>query len=344
VLKCDSSHVAKGRSAVTDSWRERTHQVGWVLLPLRAFLALVFIYGGLSKIADRRFLDASSPLSIRASVAAVRIGSPISDLLGPVQAHSFGVGVVIAAAELAVGLGVLLGLLTRVAAVGGMALALSLWLTVSWRAQPWYTSADLVYLFALTPLVLAGSGGVLSADAWLERARRARPGVGEDRTRRALLAGGVAVGAAMLMAGSTLFRRTGHSAAAGAGGPAGSATAPGSAASSGSVPPSGSSAPAGAIRLTAVADVPVGGGHMVTDSATDATVWVLQLQRGQFTAYDATCSHQGCTVDFVSPGDGFACPCHGARFDAQGQVVNGPAPRGLTAVPVVVDGADIRTR
>jgi thiosulfate dehydrogenase [quinone] large subunit len=304
---------------MSESWRERSQQVGWVLLPLRAFLAFVFLYGGLSKIADRRFLDPSSPLSMHASIAAVRNSSPIGGLLGPVQAHSFGFGVLMAAAELAVGLGVLLGLFTRVAAAGGMLLALPLWLTVSWGAQPWFTSADLVYLFAFIPLLVAGSGGVLAADAWLARMRDAHPGVGEDRTRRALLAGAAVVAGAVLLGWSALFRRNPRTA---------SAHAP--------------DQPQQPVTLTAVADVPVGGARKVTDSATDQAVWVLQLQPGRFTAYDAICPHQGCTVNFVSPSDGFACPCHGSRFDTQGGVLNGPAQRGLTAIPVVADGADVR--
>lgn len=305
---------------MSQPWRDRTQQVGWVLLPLRAFLAFVFIYGGLSKIADRRFLDASSPLSMHASVTAIRNSSPIGALLGPVQAHSFGFGVLMAAAELAVGLGVLLGLLTRVAAAGGMVLALSLWLSVSWGAQPWFTSADLVYLFAFTPLLVAGSGGVLAADAWLDRVREANPGVGEDRTRRTLLAGALAFAGVALLGGSALFRRTRRSAS-----------------------PAAADAPAQPATLTAAAAVPVGGGRQVTDSATGDPAWVLQLQAGHFTAYDAICPHQGCTVNFVSASDGFACPCHGSRFDTQGRVLNGPAPRGLTAIPVVVLGADVRT-
>lgn len=324
---------------MTESWRERTNQVGWVLLPLRAFLALVFIYGGLSKIADRRFLDASSPLSMHSSVVAVRNSSPIGDLLGPVQAHSFGFGIVMAAAELAVGLGVLLGLFTRVAALGGMALALSLWLTVSWGAQPWFTSADLVYLFAFTPLLVAGAGGVLSADAWLARASRTRPGIRADRTRRAVLAATVAVAGAALLDGSALFRRTGRRgpAAAGSTDPSGTAASPGSAGSSGSA---GTAGPA----LTAAAKVPVGGARKVTGTAAADTLWVLQLTAGQFTAYDATCPHEGCAVNFVSASDGFDCPCHGSRFDARGQLVNGPAQRGLTAVPVVLDGPEVREK
>ncbi len=72
-------------------------------------------------------------------------------------------------------------------------------------------------------------------------------------------------------------------------------------------------------------------------------MWVLQLTAGKFTAYDATCPHQGCPVGFVSPDEGFACPCHGSRFDAEGHLLNGPAQRGLTPVPVVLDGPDLRT-
>ena len=84
------------RDPMTDAWRERTQQVGWVLLPVRACLAVVFGYGGLSKIADRRFLDPSSPLSMHASVVAASPFSPIGDWLAPVQAHSFGFGLLMA--------------------------------------------------------------------------------------------------------------------------------------------------------------------------------------------------------------------------------------------------------
>lgn len=319
---------------MTAPWRGRANQVGWVLLPLRGFLAFVFIYAGLSKIADRRFLDATSPLSMHSSVAAIRSTSPIGGLLGPVEAHSFGFGVLMAAAELAVGLGMLLGLFTRVAAAGGMVLALSLWLTVSWGAQPWFTSADVVYLFAFTPVLIAGAGGVLAADAWLERAREAHPGVGEDRTRRSLLAGAVAVVAAVLLGGSALFRRSASSTSQAGNSPDQSNPGP-------TAPPS-SGGGSGAV-LTSATKVPVGGAHQATDSSTADPVWVLQLQKGKFTAYDAICPHQGCPVSFLSAGEGFACPCHGSRFDSQGHVLNGPAQRGLTQIPVVLDGSEVRT-
>jgi thiosulfate dehydrogenase [quinone] large subunit len=45
-----------------------------------------------------------------------------------------------------------------------MVLAATLFLTVSFHSSPYYTGADIVFLFAWLPLVLAGSGGVLSLD------------------------------------------------------------------------------------------------------------------------------------------------------------------------------------
>ena len=46
-------------------------------------------------------------------------------------------------------------------------LSLMLVLTVSFHSTPYYTGADIVFVFAWTPLVLAGSDPVLSADAAL---------------------------------------------------------------------------------------------------------------------------------------------------------------------------------
>ncbi len=44
-------------------------------------------------------------------------------------------------------------------------------------------------------------------------------------------------------------------------------------------------------------------------------------------AISTTCTHLGCTVAVTA--QGFACPCHGSRFDATGKVIGGPAPRAL---------------
>jgi len=44
-------------------------------------------------------------------------------------------------------------------------------------------------------------------------------------------------------------------------------------------------------------------------------------------AISTTCTHLGCIVGVSETG--FACPCHGSRFDQDGNVTGGPAPRPL---------------
>ena len=51
-----------------------------------------------------------------------------------------------------------------------------------------------------------------------------------------------------------------------------------------------------------------------------------------FTALSLVCTHLGCTLE--SQSDGFACPCHGSRFDLLGKVKRGPASRPLVSLRV----------
>lgn len=44
-------------------------------------------------------------------------------------------------------------------------------------------------------------------------------------------------------------------------------------------------------------------------------------------AISITCTHLGCIVGVADTG--FACPCHGSRFDQDGNVTGGPAPSPL---------------
>jgi cytochrome b6-f complex iron-sulfur subunit len=45
-------------------------------------------------------------------------------------------------------------------------------------------------------------------------------------------------------------------------------------------------------------------------------------------AVSNTCTHLGCVVTTTDVG--FDCPCHGSRFDPDGSVLGGPAPRALS--------------
>ena len=126
------------------------------------------------------------------------------------------------------------------------------------------------------------------------------------RRRTVLRAAGVGgagvAGAAALAAcgGSSTPPTTGGAAATST-----SSTASGSETSSGS---SSVAAPSGTPVKTA--DVPVGGGVI----NAQALFVVTQPSAGQFKAFSATCTHQGCAVTRVESGQ-IVCPCHMSHFD-----------------------------
>jgi len=163
---------------------------GWAVLPLRAFLGVTFFYAGLQKLSNPNFFDANSSSSIQAQmIAAIRV-SPLHALLGHLLQFATPIGITIAIGEIAVGLGTMLGLWTRIAAFGGMVISLSLFLTVSFHSAPYYTGADIVYLFAWAPLLIAGSGHVLSLDGRITRRASEEAGRG-DPTPYALSFAGI---------------------------------------------------------------------------------------------------------------------------------------------------------
>nr|BFE79885.1 hypothetical protein GCM10020093_024860 [Planobispora longispora] len=46
---------------------------------------------------------------------------------------------------------------------------------------------------------------------------------------------------------------------------------------------------------------------------------------GHIHAVSAVCTHLGCVVGFNDAERTWECPCHGSRFDVDGQVLQGPA-------------------
>jgi len=92
-----------------------------------------------------------------------------------------------------------------------------------------------------------------------------------------------------------------------------------------------------AAGIATTADVPVSGG-LVLESEK---VVITQPADGDFKAFTAICTHQGCTVGEVTD-NVIMCPCHGSTYDAStGEVTGGPATAALAAVEIVVDGDQI---
>jgi Rieske Fe-S protein len=108
------------------------------------------------------------------------------------------------------------------------------------------------------------------------------------------------------------------------------ATEPSAPAASGAT--GGASGAAGPLTVKE-ADIPVGSGKVFADTQTVIT----QPKQGEFKAFSAVCTHQGCLVETVT--NTINCPCHGSKYSiTDGSVVNPPAPKPLPPKTIKVEG------
>ena len=61
-------------------------------------------------------------------------------------------------------------------------------------------------------------------------------------------------------------------------------------------------------------------------------------KNGQFFGFSAVCTHLGCIVRWNGEKSQIECPCHGGRFNLQGEVVEGPPPVALRGVALRIEG------
>ena len=81
-----------------------------------------------------------------------------------------------------------------------------------------------------------------------------------------------------------------------------------------------------------VANIPPGEGAVVRRGAHRVAAY--RDEEGNLHERSATCTHLACVVRWNGTEKSWDCPCHGSRFDALGNVVNGPAINSLgTAEP-----------
>lgn len=66
-------------------------------------------------------------------------------------------------------------------------------------------------------------------------------------------------------------------------------------------------------------------------------VYIMRAKEGYFYALSAVCTHLGCITNWKSEEGIIACPCHGSKFDKEGKVLDGPAPRSLPRFIITLD-------
>ena len=300
------------------------------ILPLRLFLGLTFLYAGLQKIADPGFLQPGSSTYIGTQLQGFAVHSPIAFAIEIIALPAPQLtGILVIATELVVGVLVLAGLATRWAAAAGAFVNLVFFLTASWMVQPYFLGSDSIYAVAWITLALAGDQGIFTVRPLIFGPASAPSGrrnsADLDRRRVLLILGGAAVGAVWVLG---VLPRARNLPAAGGATPTQAST------------PTAEPSPTGT-KIGALADLRSRGALNFADPSTGDPAVAVALPGGSVVAFDAVCTHAGCTVAYDPSARLLSCPCHGAQFDpAQGAaVVAGPAPTPLPSIPLQV-GAD----
>ena len=97
----------------------------------------------------------------------------------------------------------------------------------------------------------------------------------------------------------------------------------------------------------------VGGTQLVEDRAIlrklgtnnngfgDEPILLIRVDQDTVAANTVTCTHQQCQVLFNENAGRLDCPCHGSRYDLNGRVQMGPAPRPLKHFKATIHGDSV---
>ncbi|BCL21305.1 DoxX family protein [Streptomyces tuirus] len=156
----------------------RRMNLGVVLLPLRVFLGFISIYAGMGKLCDPVYFEGGKRGSMVKWLNTLHPWEVAEPLRQFALEHPVGAGLVIAFAQVIVGVLTVLGCWQRVAACLGALLSAALLVTVSWKSVPAYETPDIIYLAAWSPLIIAGApvysvDGRLAGGAWRRLGPRA---------------------------------------------------------------------------------------------------------------------------------------------------------------------------
>ncbi|MHB8596321.1 MAG: Rieske 2Fe-2S domain-containing protein [Ktedonobacteraceae bacterium] len=142
--------------------------IRWVLLPMRLFLGITFIYAGVQKLTDPQFFNPAARGYIGKQMVAFATGSPLHGLLIRFVPHAMLFGALVAFGEIAIGLGALLGLLFRPAAFFGILINVVFFLTATFHVYPYFYGSDIVFVFCWLTVFISGPAntGLPSIDEW----------------------------------------------------------------------------------------------------------------------------------------------------------------------------------
>jgi len=78
----------------------------------------------------------------------------------------------------------------------------------------------------------------------------------------------------------------------------------------------------------------------VVERYKDQNAWIVKYQ-GKIYALSTTCTHLGCTPNWLDTANKFKCPCHGSGFYITGINFEGPAPRPLERWGIAIEDGQL---
>ncbi|KPN30275.1 DoxX [Halolamina pelagica] len=138
----------------------------WFILALRLMMGLAFFQSGLDKVLSGSFSAGGYLLN-----APRANGSPVAGLfeaMGSSQLFLDFVNVAVPWGELLIGLGLLVGGLTRLAAFWGAFMMLMFYLG-NWSVSHGYINGDFAYMLVFLAVAAFGAGRILGVDQYLEQ-------------------------------------------------------------------------------------------------------------------------------------------------------------------------------
>jgi thiosulfate dehydrogenase (quinone) large subunit len=331
----------------------------WGILPLRFFLGITFIYAGLDKVTSSTFFNPNGGSqyigNILQSAAANSplLGGLLSSVVVP---NAVFFGWFIALAEIWIGLATLVGVFTRVTAVLGAILSATLWLSISGGSlAQYYFDPDPIFFFAWVTLILVGWGsyGLDSLfireekkEALLEQiAKGVTYRDAQDAARNAQGPLKPRFSLSMVTSRRTILRVFGAAGVVALGeilalslrAASGAASAPN--ANPGTTGGGGGGGGTGGNVIGNTKNIPLNSAASFNVSGNNDPGILVHLPNDQFAAYDAVCTHAGCTVAYNPGSKHLECPCHGSVFDPAkaGSVLAGPAKQPLGNIKITID-------
>jgi len=143
----------------------------WFVLALRLMMGYAFAYSGFTKVMEGGLLTTAWTADGYLVHAAATNGNPLADVflwMGTTDLFVAFLNVAVPWGELFIGLGLLVGLLTRLAAFWG-AFMMLMFHFGNWSIEHGLINGDFAYMLVFLAVAAFGAGRILGLDALVER-------------------------------------------------------------------------------------------------------------------------------------------------------------------------------